>query len=349
MCIFRGIYLFLKIKINKNMKFNKINMFNGLSIIFNKSNFNKVIIIFIFGLVSRVLVGHFYSVNVYLDYLSPVSILYYVFMSAFIVLVHEFIDYFNFSLVPLFSFINEIYTSISKIVGFIVRMLVSMNTRIFSYKLEDIKISSIIKGAKHLFSRDKATLDLNESCTSKSSNKISTFGSKSIKDTYVLEKNDGVSKKILPKGNWSNNVSARAEEVRLRRQQAESIAQNRLRNGLMRNGVINFNANTSSQIGSNRIRNDELRYRESLRLPPILSDEDRSILYRNSTYNNILPTLEPSVSNNNSQAMVSHLNNNNKNNSQTNNNSTDNNQGNTSNNSSHNDQDSTNNSISNSK
>jgi hypothetical protein len=138
---------------------NKRNIFNVLNRIFNKSNFNKVLIIFIVGFISRVFVGYIYSVNVYLDYLSPVSILYYICLSAFIVLVHEFVNYFN--NVPSFSFIYEIYSGIINIISFIIKMLVSMNTRIFSYKLEDIKISSMIKGAKHLFSRDKATMEIN--------------------------------------------------------------------------------------------------------------------------------------------------------------------------------------------
>jgi hypothetical protein len=324
------------------MNNNKRNVFSVLlNRIINKSNFNKVLIIFSVGFVSRVLVGCFFNVNVFLDYLSYVSIFYYIFMSAFIVLVHEFEHYFNFNIVPLFSFVNEIYTSISKIIGFIVRMLVSMNTRIFSYKLEDIKISSIIKGAKHLFSIDKATMDLNESCTSKSSNKINTIDSKSIKEnSYILEKNDGVSKKTLPRRHrYSESILARNEEVRMRRQVAETIAQERLRAGIMRSGEMNFNANTSSQIGSNRIREEERMHQESLRLPSMLNDQDRSILYGNPniTHNNLSP-LEPRVNNNynplNSQNN-SQANNNSNNQGNTNNDST-NNQGNTNNDSSNN-------------
>jgi len=130
------------------MKKNVINIFSVLSRILNKYNFNKFLIIFIVGFVSRIFIGHFYSINVYLDFLSSVSIVYYICMSIFMILVHEFGDYF---IIPSFSFINEICISIINILRFIVRMLVSMNTRIFSYKLQDIKISSMIKGAKHMF------------------------------------------------------------------------------------------------------------------------------------------------------------------------------------------------------
>jgi hypothetical protein len=196
---FRGILSLFNIIINKNMNNNKRNMFSVLNRIFNKSNFNKILIIFIVGFVSRIFVGYLYNINVYLDYLCLVSILYYICMSAFIVLVHEFVDYFHFNIVPSFSFINEICTCIINIISYIVRMLISMNTRIFSYKLEDIKISYMIKGAKHLFSKDKATLEFFESDTySKNYNRTKTLDSKFIKESsYILEKKDG---KRLPTG-----------------------------------------------------------------------------------------------------------------------------------------------------
>src|SRR5271168_5124316 len=121
------------------MKNNVINVFNVLlSRIFNKSNFNKFLIIFIVGFVFRVLVGYLNNINVYLDYLSFVSILYYIFMYTFIVLVYEFVDYFS------FSFSNIIYTSFLEFIGYIVRIFGLRNFRIFSIRLGDFKISSII-------------------------------------------------------------------------------------------------------------------------------------------------------------------------------------------------------------
>jgi len=155
-----------------------------LSRIFNKYNFNKVLIIFIVGFVSRVLIGYFYSANVYLDYIC---------MSASIILVHEFVGYFNLNIIPSLDFFYKIYI-------IIIRILVSMNTIIFSCKLEDIKISSFIKGAKYFFSGDRATLDLNRSYAYKNYNRI--IDSNPIKEsTYILEKNDkDASKKSLPRG-----------------------------------------------------------------------------------------------------------------------------------------------------
>jgi hypothetical protein len=125
------------------MNNNKRNMFSVLNKNFNKSNFNKFLIIFIVGFVSRILVGYLYNINVYLYFLSSVSLLYYTCMSAFIVLVYEFFNYFG------FSFSSIIYTSFVKFVGYIVRMFDLRNFRIFSIRLGDIKLSSMIKGANN--------------------------------------------------------------------------------------------------------------------------------------------------------------------------------------------------------
>jgi hypothetical protein len=147
---------------------NKLPIFLGK--IFTKSNLNKVIIIFIVGFISRVFIVNIYNVNVYFDYFNCISILYYSFMSCFIVVVHELINCFNVNIIPSFSFIKE--------------MLISMNKYIFSYKLEDIKISSIIKGAKYLFTIDKATIDVNQSFIS-----LDKIAKILDKESYILEKN----------------------------------------------------------------------------------------------------------------------------------------------------------------
>lgn len=58
--------------------------------VLNKSTLFKVFIIFVFGLTTRFLVNDFFSINVFSDYLHPISLLYYLFMSFFIACVHEF-------------------------------------------------------------------------------------------------------------------------------------------------------------------------------------------------------------------------------------------------------------------
>jgi hypothetical protein len=86
----------------KNLKyiFYSPSLFNR---IFNKNNLNKVIIIFFIGFVSRVLIGYVYGINVYFDYLNIVSFIYYIYMACTIVLVHELVAYFDFSIIPSFT------------------------------------------------------------------------------------------------------------------------------------------------------------------------------------------------------------------------------------------------------
>jgi len=332
----------------KNLKtiFNPIYLF--FSKILNRSNINKVIFIFVIGLISRTFINYTYNINVFSDYLSKLSILYYLFFSLLIIIIHEFIDYYHVNIIPSFSFINLLYSTIINTISFIIKMLVSMNTRIFSYKLEDINISSIIKGIKY-FNWDKATLEVNKPFIH------SVNGNKSIKESYILEKNekDGVKKSVgssvnreeynrlrreeadrlresrreasrlrrvetnrlreeraeygrrreLERGRGKGRSGARREEVRLRREQAERMAEERLRSGLITGGEINFDANTSSQIGSNRIREDARLYQSSLELPPILGFEypSRSLpSWMEPPVNNNPPVMESPVNNNSS-------------------------------------------------
>ena len=123
-----------------------------LSIVFNKKNFNKIFFIFIVGFVSRFSLNNMYNINIFLNYFNYISILYYIFFSVFIVLVHEFVDYFS------FSFSNIIYTSFVEFFGYIVRMFGLRNFRIFSIRLGDIKLSSIIKGANFI-TLDSTSID----------------------------------------------------------------------------------------------------------------------------------------------------------------------------------------------
>ena len=316
------------------------NMFNGL----NKFNLNKFLIIFMVGFVSRILVGYFYN-NVYLDFFNTVSLLNSTCMSAFIVLIQGFVHYFN--NIPFFSYIYEIYNIIINNFCFIVRKLIYINKRIFSYKLENIKISSIIKGTKYLFNTDKATLDLNQPDTSsKNDYKTKIIDSKSIKEnSYTLEKNcKNVSKKALPRQGYQERSFARRLEIIQIREQAERIAQERLRSGSMTGGEINID--TNSQIGSNRIRDEERRYQESLVLPSILNGP--LLRPNNYNYNNNLLLMQPRVNNNfavyNTSAYFNSQNN--YQNSTQSNNNTDNNQ---KNNYRDNSENRTNNSTSNSK
>ena len=146
------------------MKNNIRNIFSVLlSRIINKPVFGKVVIIFIVGFASRLFINNININNIFLDYFNYISILYYILFSVFIVLVHEFVDYFS------FSFSSIIYTSFVEFIGYIVRMFGLMNFRVFSIRLGDIKLSSVIKGASNR-----------------------TLNSKSIKIYSVLDRNNEI-------------------------------------------------------------------------------------------------------------------------------------------------------------
>src|SRR6266496_29474 len=128
---------------------------------FNRSNLNKVIFIFTFGLISRAFVNVIYNVYVFSGYLNKVYVIYYLFFSFLIIIIHEFVDF--------VTFLNVIDNIIIHIVGFIVRVLIFINKRIFFYKLEDIKISlpSVKKGFINI---NKIVMHINESNASNASN-----------------------------------------------------------------------------------------------------------------------------------------------------------------------------------
>jgi antitoxin component HigA of HigAB toxin-antitoxin module len=61
--------------------------------IFTKPNLNKIIIIFIIGFISRIFINIIYNVNIFSNFLYQILGVYYLFLSSFIVLINEFIDY----------------------------------------------------------------------------------------------------------------------------------------------------------------------------------------------------------------------------------------------------------------
>jgi hypothetical protein len=262
----------------KNLKelFNSISLF--FKIIFNRPNLNKVIFIFILGFISRAFINNIYDVNVFTDYMNKISFIYYLFFSLFIIIIHEFINYFHINIIPSFLFINQIFNIIIKIFDFVIRIFISMNKRIFFYKLEDIKISSIIKGIKHLFNRDNDKMYINQYPTPQESiNRTKILDSKSLKESSnILEKNDGNgSKKRLSRENYKQNRESRNEEIRLRREFADRIRLERLRSG------------TLSEQGAQGYTNTDASRYESVQLPPVVNEYNPN--------NNNLPIFEPEV------------------------------------------------------
>jgi hypothetical protein len=88
--------------------------------IFNRVNFSKVLVIFVVGFVSRVLVNNFWNVNVFVDYLNSISLGYYSFMAIFLVLVHELFSYIDLKLLPKISMDVFSISSIRKAISVII-------------------------------------------------------------------------------------------------------------------------------------------------------------------------------------------------------------------------------------
>lgn len=68
---------------------------NFLCRFFTKINLSKVIIIFVVGFTSRLFINYFYGINVFVEFTNIVSLVYYSFMSLFIVFVNEVVIFFE--------------------------------------------------------------------------------------------------------------------------------------------------------------------------------------------------------------------------------------------------------------
>jgi hypothetical protein len=268
-----------------------------LSRIFNKLNINKILIIFSVGFISRIIINYLYGIDIFLAY--------YLSMSIFTVVIHEAITYFNFNIIPSFSFIKKI----------------------FSYKLEDIKISCILKGIKHLINTDKDRniMYINEY----PAKNVKVLDDKSLVSN-VLEKNDkDGSKKKLPRQSYKDNRQARDLELRLRREEAARLARDRLASGL-----LTQQGNTDTYTS----RYDSPQLPPIYTIPPRINNDLPVIMPRFSN----LPVMEPNITpnppvmqpdsfynqNNTQGNSNNNTGNNNTYNSQSNNNSTESNQNN---------------------
>jgi hypothetical protein len=161
-----------------------------LSKIFTKANSNKMIIIFIVGFISRVLIVNFYNVNVYFEYTNIISIMYYSSMSFFIVIVHEFVNYFEFNIIPsyileLYPFFVNAYKYIINFASFLCKTINSANRVIFYLKLADFKVSSIRRNFILDLNKEKMTMGINID-----DNKENIEKMEDILNNNVLQKNN---------------------------------------------------------------------------------------------------------------------------------------------------------------
>lgn len=117
--------------------------------IFTKVNLYKFLIIFTVGIIPRAFVNYFGGLNVFLDFLHYISLLYYRTFSMFIVLVHDLFNYTGFSF-PVFiiDFLDFIISKIKLVIGSFTKLVYSTIQKsilLFSkLKFDDFKISSII-------------------------------------------------------------------------------------------------------------------------------------------------------------------------------------------------------------
>jgi hypothetical protein len=61
--------------------------------VFNLTNITKILVIFLVGFISRILLYHYLGVNVFSDYTNNISILYYFGLSSFLVYFDQFFSY----------------------------------------------------------------------------------------------------------------------------------------------------------------------------------------------------------------------------------------------------------------
>jgi hypothetical protein len=159
--------VFLSIKNNFTVLFSRI---------FTRANLNKAIIIFIVGLITRILIGLNYNVNVFSDYFNSISITYYISFSFFIVLVHEIVPYFDIDIIP--SHFTNLYSIIRNNIVYTYNNICYINKFIFSLKLDDFRISSIkrtiIAIIDEKFTIKLPLYNINEDKTSVSEHKASS-------------------------------------------------------------------------------------------------------------------------------------------------------------------------------
>lgn len=175
--------------------------------IFTKSNISKVIIIFTVGLISRVFIGLYYDVNVFIEYYKSISLIYYSIMAMFVVVLSEVFTYFDLNIIP--SFIFNFYTFILDFVYNIVNstqrifIVVShLNKNIYHLKLSDFSIKSIsafLSKIRDIFIKDSNKLTIGYSDQSE-------IDTKPFKTSNVLNK--GEDNLLLPKTTYKPAASS---------------------------------------------------------------------------------------------------------------------------------------------
>ncbi len=231
---------------------NKFSFPGLLSRILNKQNINKILIVFIVGLTSRILVNCIYNVNVFTDYFNTISIIYYMLMSIFIVLIHEIITLFDINIIP-YSTFNNIK------INFI-------NIKIFGgVKLKDLTVSSIRNLLKETSFDNKLPMTRNES-----NNFI--INKRTISDNAFNSNFNSNIKNNSP--NISNNVERSNSSV----SSEHNYTDNR------RNNRLNVNNRTNNGVDNNTVRSNESN---NLNNPSSQSNWQGHRVYNDDVYINL--------------------------------------------------------------
>src|SRR5579871_1486723 len=160
--------------------------------IFTKKNISKIIIIFLVGLIIRIIISYCYNVNVFFEFFHKISLIYYSFMAIFIVVLNETFALFNFNIIP--QFVLEYLISFQNII----KCINQLNSKILNLKSSDFNIKSVVFTIKNLvnyYQNDSNKLTIG----SMKSNKMD----KPFKLSYVLNKDED--KVTLPSQTYNPN------------------------------------------------------------------------------------------------------------------------------------------------
>jgi|SRR5215469_13552585 len=210
---------------------NKLTFSGLLDRVFNKSNINKILIIFVVGLTSRILINNIYNINVFSDYFNKVSIIYYVLMSIFIVSIREVITYFNINIIPSFIFDSIKYVTF-------------IDSKVFNnIKLRNFTISSINKKLKNVYF-DNFTNKLSITQVN-----LNNSIDKSLSDNDLNTK--VLSRSISSHENKSNSDSNSSSSANSNISRASNIRTNRISDNSRESIEYNNQNNTPNSVNSN--------------------------------------------------------------------------------------------------
>ena len=113
-----------------------------LNSFFTRVNLSKIMIIFSVGFIFRVFINYFGDLNVFVNYLHPLSLIYYSFMASFIVFINEMFSLYQISILPNFMTLFSYLPSFSSIFSTFIHI-----------KYEYFELSSIKQDFSYLFSR----------------------------------------------------------------------------------------------------------------------------------------------------------------------------------------------------